>query len=342
MTTSTTVVPGRASVVILNWNGGAALRPCLQSVLDQDHGDVEILLVDNGSTDDSVASITDLAEANDHVTVYEVGENTGFARGMNYGIARATGEFVMPMGFDVVLDTAHLRIVADRFALDDQIGVIGGSEFILDGETRTDDPAPASGRLFLRKSVRGVGAGPLDRECFGFGVTGSFPVFRRSFIEDMSATFGHVYDESFVTGWEDMELWWRARARAWKVLFHPAAKAWHVGSGSVGGKRRALDKPLDYQVRVFRNRKFLALQSFPDEVWRKVRPAYTAMNLAMPGFLLLRSRGSLKAWYLASKEVSAAKPMLEAKRRTLIDNLRVEPEALLENFRDYADLDPPA
>ena len=338
MTSSTTVVPGRASVVILNWNGGTALRPCLQSVLDQDHSDVEILLVDNGSTDDSIAGVADITADNARITVYEVGENTGFARGMNYGITRATGEFVMPMGFDVVLETSHLSKVAARFAADEKIGVIGGSEFILDGDRRTDEAAPASGRLFLRKSVRGIGAAPLDRECFGFGVTGSFPVFRRSFIEDMTQTFGHVYDEDFVTGWEDMELWWRARARAWKVLFYPAAKAWHVGSGSVGGKRRALDKPLDYQVRVFRNRKFLALQSFPDEVWRKVRPAYTVFNLAMPPYFLLRSPGSLKAWRIAAREVSEARPMLEAKRRKLINALLVEPEALLENFKDYADL----
>jgi len=341
MNTDEAYVEGRASVVILNWNGGAALRRCLLAVLEQDHPDVEILLVDNGSSDDSIAGVADLVGADARVTLYEVGENTGFARGMNYGIKRATGEFVMPLGFDVLLDGDHFRRVARRFEQDPKIGGIGGIEYVLDGDQKTNEYAPAAGRLFLRRTVRGIRVAPFDHECAGFGVTGSFPVFRRAFIDDMTKTFGHVYDEDFVTGWEDMELWWRARARAWTLLFYPAAKAWHVGSGSVGGKQRVLDKPLDYQTRIFRNRKFLALQSFPDEVWRKVRPAYIAMNFATPVMLLFRSPRSLKAWRLAEKEVSQARPMLEAKRRKLIAALRVPPEALLKNFKEYADLDVP-
>ncbi len=67
-----------ASVVILNWNGSPYLDDCLESVLRQEDGSFEVLLVDNGSTDGSADHVRHRFPS---VVVVEAGENLGFAGG---------------------------------------------------------------------------------------------------------------------------------------------------------------------------------------------------------------------------------------------------------------------
>ena len=94
-------------VVILNWNGGADTIACLESLGAQTSRDVRVVIVDNGSEDDSVARIGDWAsDRNAALEVIENGDNLGFAAGCNVGIRHALAagaDYVMLLNNDTVL-----------------------------------------------------------------------------------------------------------------------------------------------------------------------------------------------------------------------------------------------
>jgi len=104
----------RVSIVIVNYNGGALLRECAVSVAAQTFRDGETIVVDNGSTDDSL----DVARgALGAATIVRLDTNGGFARGNNLGIGRARGDLVLTLNNDAYLAPtclAELVAAADR------------------------------------------------------------------------------------------------------------------------------------------------------------------------------------------------------------------------------------
>ena len=97
------------SVVVVNWNAGRALDRCLASLDADAAGGIEVVLVDNASTDDSTASAT---RARPWVRVVPSTTNVGFARGANAGAAAARGDVLVFLNPDAVVETgavARLR-----------------------------------------------------------------------------------------------------------------------------------------------------------------------------------------------------------------------------------------
>ena len=90
------------SVVIVNWNGEDLLPTCIQSVVDQQYSSIEIIVVDNASTDSSVQAI---ARNFPNVTVIQNSFNAGFAQGCNRGAEIARGEFILFLNTDAWLET---------------------------------------------------------------------------------------------------------------------------------------------------------------------------------------------------------------------------------------------
>ena len=100
------------SVVVVNLNGRALLADCLDALEAQDYPrrQVEIILVDNGSTDDSVAFVR---EVYPHVRVIEAGRNLGFAGGNNLGAREATGDYLALINNDARTDPRWLRALVE-------------------------------------------------------------------------------------------------------------------------------------------------------------------------------------------------------------------------------------
>ena len=92
---------GPVSIVIPVWNGRRWLDGCLDSIARQTESVHEVIAVDNGSWDGSVAH---LRAAHPHVRVLELGANTGFAHAVNEGLRAAAGGYVAVLNTDVVLE----------------------------------------------------------------------------------------------------------------------------------------------------------------------------------------------------------------------------------------------
>src|SRR5207344_1307661 len=105
---------------ILNWNGIALIGDCLRSVACQTYADFETLVVDNGSTDGSVELV---AREFPSAHLIRNGENTGFCRGNNIGIAAATGDLIVLLNNDAELAPDFLARVVDAADLEPDVGM---------------------------------------------------------------------------------------------------------------------------------------------------------------------------------------------------------------------------
>jgi GT2 family glycosyltransferase len=295
------------SIVLLNWNGGERAAEVFSAARAQAGAETEIILVDNASEDDSLERCLAVAEPD---RLIRLSGNLGFAAGMNAGIAEASCDWVMPLGNDVYLSSDYVATVLARGESVPEIGVVGGAEFAwVEGE-RTDIARASAGALFLTPTLRGRWI-PADRDTYAFGVSGSMPLMRKAMLDDLKGIHGYWYDERFGTGYEDLDLWFRMQHRGWKALYCPSAKAWHVGSASAGGASGFLDKPPDYQRRLFRNRHLIWMKNVSPGMRRRLAWRWRLFEMLLPAYLLLRSPAALGPWWRGLRDARRLAPDLK-------------------------------
>jgi GT2 family glycosyltransferase len=221
--------PVAPAVVIPSWNSADLLPACIDSVLTQDTG-AELMVVDNGSSDGSVAFLED--KGIPHITLPR---NVGFAAAVNMGVARTVASSILVLNADTVLEPGSLgRLVA---TLSGDPGLGGVQPLLLQLEGQARDAAAArvySACQALTRDGRAVelGAGEpqsprLLRAREVFGVCGAACLLRRELFEELGG-----YDESYVSFYEDVDLNVRGQIRGWRFALEPEAVVWHVGNAS--------------------------------------------------------------------------------------------------------------
>ncbi|WP_431837335.1 glycosyltransferase family 2 protein [Cellulomonas sp. Y8] len=246
------------SVVVVTWNGLDLTLRCLDSLAHQDAGgrDVDVVVVDNGSTDGTVAALG----AREDVRLVALGRNTGFAGGVNAGVAATTGDVVVLLNNDAVAEPGFLdRLVAPFDAEPGpdapRLGATTG-RVVLSGRFRPAAPGEPglvdhAGRTWARtgddtgarllnstgNEVTRSGNG-RDRDWLAdadgpaapaavFGFNGGSAALARAALEDVGPL-----DESLFMYYEDTELSWRLRRRGWVVAHVPDAVTVHDHAGS--------------------------------------------------------------------------------------------------------------
>ena len=99
------------SFVIVNWNGRHHLQECLPSIQQQTFNNFEILVVDNGSKDDSVAFVKENFPA---VNLIQLEKNEGFAGPNNIAFRAAPGKWIATVNNDMILDKNWLENLLER------------------------------------------------------------------------------------------------------------------------------------------------------------------------------------------------------------------------------------
>ena len=235
--------PATTSVVVLNWNGGAMVQRCVASVLAQTPPPDDVLVVDNGSTDGSDAQ---LAERFPGVGMLALGSNTGFAGGMNAGIAATRGDAVLVLNLDVELEPDYLARCLAVLQDDDSLGGITGKLLRFTGDAGGAVLDSTGHRLYRnRRAVdrgeREPDAGQYDDAREVFGVGGAAPVLRRTMLDDVRHGDDEWFDADFFAYFEDIDLCWRARLRGWRFAYESRAVGRHHRGGTGGRRLDALE-----------------------------------------------------------------------------------------------------
>ena len=218
------------SVIILNWNGLEHLKDCLPSMTAQNYENLEIIVVDNGSTDGSIEYIQ--KEFPDTVTLIRNAENVGFCIGNNIGIEVASGEYLVVLNNDTELDANWISALVDIAEKHPDVGMFASK--ILSFYDR--DKIDCVGHLIYPDGLsRGRGRGETDNGQYDQIEEVIFPsgcaaFYRKAMLDEIG-----LFDEQFFIYVEDSDLGMRGRLAGWKCLYVPQAIVYHKYSATMGG-----------------------------------------------------------------------------------------------------------
>jgi GT2 family glycosyltransferase len=220
----------RVSVVVVAYQSGPLLADCLATLRAQTVTDLEILLVDNASTDGAAQAA---AHADPDVTLIANAENLGFAAAVNQGARAAQGRWLALLNPDAFAEADWLERLLAAAAAHPGVRSFTSRQLLAEDPTRLDglgDVMSGPGFPFRGGYLR---ADPGDTdvgEVFS-GCGGAMMVDRALFLE-MGG-----FDERLFCYCEDVDLGYRLRLRGEPTLVVPDAVVRHVGSASSGGPR---------------------------------------------------------------------------------------------------------
>lgn len=238
----------RASVVIPTWNGARFLAPCLTALAAQTFRDFEVLVIDNGSTDDTAAVLASYPT----VRCLSLATNRGFAVACNSGIRAARGEFILLLNNDTAAEPGWLGALVAALDAHPRAGMAQPKVRLMDQRDllhTTGDTLDRAGRPGNR-GVWAVDQGQWDAQTEVFGANAAAAAYRRAMLDDVG-----LLEERFGSYLEDVDLAWRARLRGWGCVYVPQAVVYHQVSATGGG-------PLSSYL-VARNRWWLIARCYP-------------------------------------------------------------------------------
>lgn len=216
------------SIIILSYNTQDLLKNCLNSLFSHTkNDDVEVIVVDNNSKDDSVAM---MKKEFPKITVVENNENVGFSRGCNIGAKKAKGDFLLFLNSDTeFISDNTLKTLQDNFT--DKVGVVGGIMKNEDGSLQRSFGSfytlpHVSKMIFLGEKGELSGI-QMNKKQETDWVSGGCMMVKRSVFEEVGG-----FDEQIFMYVEDVELCYRIKKKRYGVLVDPAAVITHLGHGS--------------------------------------------------------------------------------------------------------------
>lgn len=222
----------KATVVIPNLNGAGWLRDSIESVYAQTMQDFELIVIDNASTDESLA-IARSYQGRPGYTLIENDHNTGFSYAVNQGIRRARGEYVALFNNDAFAEPEWLAELIRTADADPRIFAVS-SLMIRHFERELADDAGDYVTLlgFACKRGDGLKASRYQKPCRTFSACGGAALYRKSILDEIG-----LFDENFFAYYEDVDISWRANNRGYRNVFCPAAKCYHICGATTGAVR---------------------------------------------------------------------------------------------------------
>ena len=245
----------RVSVIIVNWNGAEHLRVCLPSLASQSFESLEIIVVDNRSSDDSAEVARRL-----RVRWLPLEKNLGLAPALNRGAMIARGDLLLFVNNDMRFDPGFVAALVEPLERDEEVFATDGMQFNWDGTVcehlaarltnvppRLDSSAELVPGLYFYQQEK-------TEKSRVFMASAACMMVRRTLFEKLGG-----FDDRLPLGYEDVEICWRAWVHRWKTVYVPNAICWH----RVGGSVRSLEGARFSFRGVLKGRLLLATKLLP-------------------------------------------------------------------------------
>lgn len=289
--------PRLVSVTMVTTNDFVHLPRCLASLRAQTYRPLEIVCVDNASTDGSWEWLS----AQPDVRLLGNDSNRGFCAAQNRAIAASNGDWVLCLNPDTKLEPDCITELVRAGECDPAIGMVcpkilrmGAAE---ESGAAVLDSAGGYFTPWLRHHDRGSqqpDRGQYDRPQYVFCYTGAAVLFRRTMIAAVSIE-GEFLDEDFFFYREDADLSWRAHLLGWKCLYHPRAVVHHLRR-VFEGNRRSL--PAAINLHSTKNRFLMRIKNITPMLYAQVFLPATLRDIAVLAYVLLRERSSLAGLWM--------------------------------------------
>jgi hypothetical protein len=309
----------RFAVVILNWNGEKLLKQFLPTVVKNTPKDLaEIIVADNGSTDDSLSYVKE-SFPEESVKIIRLDRNYGFAEGYNKALEQGDNEFVVLLNSDVAVSEGWLN--EPLRILDSQPDVAAVQPKILSERNHEYfEYAGAAGGLmdmYGYPYCRGRILGDVEKDCGQydtkvdiFWATGACMIIRNAVYKKVGGL-----DSEFFAHQEEIDLCWRLRSRGYRIVYAPSSVVYHVGGGML-----SYESPRKTFLN-FRNNLLMLYKNLPENRLNKVmRVRFLLDYLAAIKFLLTGHFANAKAVWEARREYKRMLPSFVSKRE---ENLRL-------------------
>jgi GT2 family glycosyltransferase len=318
----------KVSIIILNWNGWKDTVECLESLYRIDYPNYDVIVVDNGSTDDSIEKIKEYCEgkiaveskffkyepSNKPIEVVECGrddrldtsktqkdrlflikndKNYGFAKGNNIGIQYAlkafNPDYILLLNNDTVVDRNFLTELVKLMESDGKIGIAGPKIYYYDFNGRSDVISFTGEDIIPEKgSGKRYGCGEIDSGQWDRQM--EVDRLEGSCMLIRREVFERIglLDEDYFLYWEETDFCIRAKKAGFKVVYCPKARIWHKVSASA---------PSNLKLYFLTKNRFLFIaKNFP-EVYRRFIFYYALYRLwlSVIGCIYRRNFGGLKA-----------------------------------------------
>lgn len=278
------------SVIVLNFNGmeNSFLPRCLHSLINQTYQLLEIIVVDNASTDNSINFVE---KEFPNVTLIKNQRNLGFCRGNNEGYLVAAGTYVLFANNDTVFARDSIELLVKAMHIAPNIGMASAKLLrpFLDN-TQMKRRIDSAG-LMLQKDFtlrdRGyflLDEGQYDELAYLFAPCGAAAFYRRSAL-DTVAYNGRVWDEDFFAYYEDGDLGWRLQNMGWRCIYVPTAVVEHHRGGS--SPSAFFSKPKVFKVHTIKNRYLMLMKNAPFSLLIKNSWTLLRQESFIWGYLLL-------------------------------------------------------
>jgi len=221
------------SIIIVGFKSKQFLDACLNSIRHQtiyNPNTVEVVFIDNASFD---GSISFLQRSYPWVSTIRNMKNIGYAAALNMGVHYSSGDFVLVMNPDVILEKNYLENAIKKMKQDDNIAAVSGEIYQYDfNKSEKTSIFDSVGIQIMadREMMSARGAndfGQFENSLEIFSVRDICAFYRKTALDDVKV-FGEFFDESFFLYWEDIDICWRMRLFGWHIWYFSGLACYHA------------------------------------------------------------------------------------------------------------------
>ncbi len=271
--------------VVINWNGGEVLEPCLLTLLASSYQNLSVLVVDNASTDGSAQLVRDEFPS---VHLAEQSTNLGFAAGVNAGVEYALNEgadYVLLLNNDIELDVNAVSALVETALAHPKSAFVGPLIYYAD---RPSVIWSAGGAVsYWTGHIRHLGLREEDAGQYADVQKVDYVTACAVLASAEAIRVVGVMDEAYYMYNEDTDWCVRARDAGFDVLFAPSARIWHKVSMSSGGGLT----PFKIYNRLRSTLRFFSLHARPYH-WLGIVPLTALRTVAFATRELLRGKSA--------------------------------------------------
>ncbi|MBK6972835.1 MAG: glycosyltransferase family 2 protein [Sterolibacteriaceae bacterium] len=307
--------------IIVSWNSGEWLIPCVQALSEQSHSNLTIAIWDNASSGPTLAVLDQISDSYPMTRIFRSDANLGFAGGNNRAAEKYPDtNFILTVNPDALLDHDSVRFLVRAAATDEHCGAIGVTQMspdglYFDGIGDCYNPSGIAWRGMHGQPARALGSAPrkIISPC------AAIALYRTS---AFAACGG--FDEDFFCYMEDVDLGFRLQLAGWHCLHVPDAKAIHFGASATGSGS-------DFSAyHGHRNMIWVFCKNMPGVLFWLFLPLHLVANLASIAVLVARGKPGIA--YRAKIDALRGLPAMLGKRRAIQRRRKVSILTILQKL----------